>query len=313
MKNTIVVVGSSNADMVVKTSRLPRPGETVLGGEFFQAPGGKGANQAVSAARAGGKVVFIARVGRDALGDRLIEGYEKDGINVGLVTRSGDKPSGVALIMVGGNGENSIAVAAGANSELAPEHIEKAGDVFSSALVLLVQLEIPLDTVETAVRMAAENGAMVILNPAPARELGEEILSKVDVITPNRSETKALTGIDIDSGRDLPRAADVLIGKGVKRVVITLGAEGAYLKEADYEGPLPGYEVEAVDATAAGDVFNGALAAALTKGKPFKMAVEFANAAAAISVQKLGAQTSIPYKRAIDDFIKTRGKPRISL
>lgn len=307
MKKKIVVIGSSNTDMIVKTPTLPRPGETVLGGRFSQAAGGKGANQAVAAARAGGEVVFIGCVGRDQLGDQAIEGFKKDGIDVGYVTRSPEQPSGVALILVDDKGENCIAVAPGANSELTPAHIEQAKGVFASAGAALIQLEIPLETVEAAVNIAADARARVILNPAPACPLDGRILGKVDIITPNRSEAGLLTGVEISDEESLREAARALIDAGVKTVVITLGPEGAYISGPEHEGMAPGFRADPVDTTAAGDTFNGALALALVEGRPLFEAMRFAGAAAALSVGKMGAQPSIPFRRDIEEFLQGKG------
>jgi len=307
MRNRIIVVGSSNTDMIVKTPRLPRPGETVLGGEFAQAAGGKGANQAVAAARAGGSVSFIGCVGKDLLGDQSIAGLEKDGIDTNLVMRIPDKPSGVALILVDENGENSIAVAPGANQDLSAGHIEKSGDMFRSSSIALIQLEIPLETVETAARIASENDALVILNPAPARMIGDGLLETVDIITPNRTEAEILTGMGISNEDSLKNASSILRGRGAGTVIITLGAEGAYISGPDYEGVAPGFKTEAVDTTAAGDTFNGALAVALTLGKTIDEAARFANAAAAISVGKMSAQPSIPRRDEIEELMSVKG------
>ena len=303
MGKKIVVIGSSNTDMIIKVPWLPKPGETILGGKFFTAAGGKGANQAVGAARAGGDVIFLARIGDDMFGQKAKEGFIKDKINVDYVLTDESEPSGVALILVAEDGENIIAVAGGANSSLSPSDIQKQSDVISSADILLGQLETPLETIHKAVSIASADGVKVILNPAPAQELSDDILGKITILTPNESEAQLLTGIKVDSAEDAAKAADVLMGKGVQIVLLTMGARGAYIATAEFKELIPGFKVKAVDATAAGDVFNGALAVAIAQNKPVREAVSFANAAAALSVTKLGAQPSAPTKEQIDKFM----------
>lgn len=300
----IVVIGSSNTDMIVKTSHIPRPGETVLGGRFSTAAGGKGANQAVSAARAGGKVVFLARVGEDLFGRQAVEGFRKDGINVDYIVVDKETPSGVALIFVDEKGENSIAVAPGANANLSPMDIESARDVITSASCVLMQLEIPLETVKTAAEIAASNDVPVILNPAPARRLDDALLGLISLITPNETEAEMLSGVPITSASEAEKAADVLHDLGVKTVIITRGLHGVYVSAPEFRGALPGFVVKAVDSTAAGDVFNGVLAAVLAERMTLMDAVGFAQAAAALSVTKLGAQTSAPHRKEIEAFLR---------
>jgi ribokinase len=304
MGKKIVVVGSSNTDMIIKVPWLPKPGETILGGKFFTAAGGKGANQAVGAARAGGDVIFLARIGDDMFGQKAKEGFIKDNINVDYVLTDESEPSGVALILVAPDGENVIAVAGGANSCLSPSDVEKQSDVISSADILLGQLETPLETIHKAVSIASAGGVKVILNPAPAQKLSDDLLGKISILTPNESEAQLLTGIKVDSDEDAAKAADVLMGKGVQIVLLTMGSKGAYIATAEFKELIPGFKVKAVDATAAGDVFNGALAVAIAQNKPIREAVSFANAAAALSVTKLGAQPSAPMKEQIDKFLK---------
>ncbi len=295
----IVVVGSSNTDMVVKVPRMPRPGETVLGGTFFMAAGGKGANQAVAAARAGGAVTFVACVGEDAFGEQAVQGFRVDGIDTEYVFKVEEAPSGVALIMVDEGGENSIAVASGANALLRPHHIEQAAAAIVAADVLLVQLETPVETVQAAVTLAASHGTRVILNPAPARALGDEILQHVSVVTPNRSEAELLTGLTLDHPSRLDDVASALFARGVDVVFVTLGGEGFYLATSDRRERIPAFEVQAEDTTAAGDVFNGALAVALSEAMPLRDAARFASAAAALSVTRRGAQPSAPHRDEI--------------
>lgn len=299
----IIVVGSSNTDMIVKVPRIPTPGETILGGEFMTAPGGKGANQAVAAARAGGLVTFIANTGNDTLGEEAIEGFNKEGINTDYIFVDDDNPSGVALIFVGEVGENSIAVASGANGTLTPSKIKEIEDVIAGGDILLIQLETPLDTIEEAIRIANKNGVTVILNPAPAQSLSDDLLKKIDILTPNQSEAELLTGIEVTNEKTAKKAAGHLLSKGVKTVIVTLGSEGAFVMNKDFQKTIPGYKVDAKDATAAGDTFNGALAVGLSEGKSIEEAVQWSHAAAAISVTRMGAQPSIPNKKEIDNFV----------
>jgi ribokinase len=301
----IIVVGSSNTDMIIKAERIPHPGETVLGGAFQMAAGGKGANQAVAAARAGGHVTFIARVGNDDFGRAAIAGFRREGIDIKYVLKTSQAASGIALIMVDRRGENSIAVAPGANARLSQDNVRKATRAFRAGDILLVQLETPIDTVRAAVRAARGRGLRVILNPAPARELNDALLANVDILTPNETEAELLTGTKIRTKHDMARAARTLRDRGVGSVLITLGARGAFLSDGKADRLLPGFKVKAVDTTAAGDVFNGALAVALAEGRTLKAAARFANAAAAISVTRLGAQPSAPRRIEIERFLGT--------
>ena len=303
---SILVVGSSNTDMIIKLDRIPRPGETILGGEFVTAPGGKGANQAVGAARAGGKVTFIARVGRDMFGEQAVAGFRKDGINVDYIVRDAASPSGVALIFVAKDGENSIAVASGANGKLAPGDVKQAAAQFSKAAVLVMQLETPLATVQAAADLAARAGVRVILNPAPARPLPDRLLRRISILTPNETEAELLTGIKVADAASAARAAAKLRARGVATVIITLGARGAFVAGEGGAQLVPGFKVRAVDTTAAGDIFNGALAVALAEEQPLPDAIRFANAAAAISVTRLGAQPSAPTRKEINRFLALR-------
>ena len=295
----VVVVGSSNTDMILRVAHVPRPGETLLGGEFSTAAGGKGANQAVAAARAGGRVAFVARIGLDSLGDEAVAGFRREGIGVSHVVRDPSRPSGVALIFVGGDGENSIGVAGGANQRLSPADVNAARRSIAKARVLLVQLETPLRTVEAAARLASRAGVPVILNPAPAQHLPDRLLRNVSVLTPNETEASLLTGIRVKDAASAARAARALKARGVGTVIVTLGAKGALVAGADGERWVRGFKVKAVDTTAAGDVFSGALAVRLAEGRPLADAVRFAHAAAAISVTRAGAQPSIPARREI--------------
>lgn len=300
----IVVAGSSNTDMIIKAPRIPKPGETILGGEFATAAGGKGANQAVAAARAGGNVTFIACVGDDMFGKQALSSFQTDKINIEYIKIVKDVPSGVALIFVDEKGENSIAVAPGANAKLTPQDIHKATSAFKNADVFVAQLEIPIETVKEAIMLAHKMNIPTILNPAPAQPLSDELLKHVSIITPNTSETELLTGIHVDSEQSAKKAANFLMAKGIKTVLITMGTKGSFIATHDFNVMVPSFKVKAVDTTAAGDVYNGAFAVALAKGKELPDAVTFASAAAALSVTKLGAQPSAPYEKEIMDFLQ---------
>ncbi len=306
----ILVVGSSNTDLIIKVPEIPRPGETLLGGEFTTVPGGKGANQAVAASRAGGEVIFITSVGDDPYGEEAVRGYQLDNIDTHNVKVCRNTPSGVALITVSARGENSIAVASGANAKLEPQDLEDAEEAFDEATVMLVQLETPMGTVGKAVELCRDLETTVILNPAPAAVIPDEILAATDIITPNETEAEKLTGITVTDEEEAEKAAEVLHEKGVPTVIITMGAAGAFLshKPAGMKKMVRGFRVNAEDSTAAGDVFNGQLAVALTEGKNLEEAVLLANAAAALSVQKLGAQSSIPRREETDYFLEEQLK-----
>jgi len=304
MTKKIVIVGSSNTDMIIQLKEIPKPGETVIGGKFSIAAGGKGANQAIAAVRAGGDVTFISRIGKDMFGDSSLKSFAEDGLNVEKIIRDPAEPSGVALIFVDAKGENTIAVASGANANLSSSDISNKHDVISGADILLMQLEIPIATIEAAAQIAVENDVKIILNPAPAQHLNENLLKKISIITPNETEAEMITGVPVKNGDDAERAAKILIDKGVGIVIITLGAKGAFVFSNTFKGIVSSYKVKAVDTTAAGDVFNGALAVALSENKNIKEAVRFANAAAALSVTKLGAQPSVPYKEEICNLLE---------
>jgi len=290
----IVVIGSTNTDMVVKAARIPAPGETILGGRFLMNPGGKGANQAVAVARLGGDVTFVAKVGDDLFGREAKALFAKEGIRTDHVLTDADEPSGVALIMVDAKGENCISVASGANGTLSAADIGATRSVIEGAGVLLMQLETPVETVLCAAQWAAAKGVPVILNPAPARALPDELFACLSLITPNEGEAELMTGVKVTDEATAQAAAAVLCAKGVGSVVVTMGSKGAFVY-ADGQGVLvPAVKVKAVDTTAAGDVFNGALAVALTEGQVLAEAVRFAAKAASISVTRLGAQASAP-------------------
>ena len=295
----IVVVGSSNTDMVVRTSHLPRPGETVLGGVFAMMAGGKGANQAVAAARLGGQVTFIARLGNDVFGDNAVCGFDAEGIDTRFIVRDPEAPSGVALIGVDeGTGENSIIVASGANANLSVADIEAAREVIEGAAVVVCQLETPLATVAAALQIARAAGVTTLLNPAPALPLPSDLWRMVSVLTPNETEAAALTG---KGGATPPQWVNALLELGTSAVVVTLGARGALVATNSQERLVQSFTPERiVDTTAAGDCFNGAIAVSLAEGHPLTAAVAFANAAASISVETSGAQPSLPRRPETD-------------
>jgi ribokinase len=297
--NRILVIGSSNTDMVIKTEKMPAPGETILGGTFLMNPGGKGANQAVAAARLGGKVTFITKRGNDLFGNQAVGLFMREGIDTQYIVKDMVLPSGVALITVDAAGENSIVVAPGSNGNLLPDDIPLKILKPGKYSLLLLQLEIPVKTVEYAVQKAAECDIKVILNPAPATTLPDDLYKHIWLITPNETEAEILTGIRVHDVPSADDAAEAFKKKGVQNVIITLGSAGAYVKADKFTGMIPAIKVDAVDTTAAGDVFNGALAVAIAEGNDLEEAVQFANKAAAISVTRLGAQASAPYRNEI--------------
>lgn len=295
----IVVAGSSNMDMVVKTSHIPAPGETVLSGSFFMNPGGKGANQAVAAARLGGSTSFISKLGNDPFGHQFSQLLAAEGIDTSHVTVSPHRPTGVALITVDERGENSIVVAPGANASLHINDIKAAHAVISDADILLLQLEIPLDTVTHAALYAAQQQVKVILNPAPALALPNHLLRCISILTPNTTEAALIAGIPVSNRTDAEKAAKIICAKGVQQVIVTMGADGVIICEEKNCSWIPAAKVTPVDSTAAGDVFNGALSVALCEGKNLHTAARFACDAAAISVTRWGAQSSIPYRHEL--------------
>ncbi|MBC8871943.1 MAG: ribokinase [Planctomycetes bacterium] len=292
----IVVVGSSNTDMVVKSDRLPAAGETVTGGQFVMAPGGKGANQAVAAARLGAEVTFVAKVGADMFGDQAVEGYKQDGILTDLILRDSELHTGVALILVDGAGENLISVASGANHALTPGDLDTAVERIRSASVLMLQLECPLDTVTHAAQIAAEAGVAVVFDPAPAPDgpLDAELLRNITFLTPNETEATRLTGVQVTDENSAQAAAERLLAAGASHVIVTLGSKGALVAGPGESILVSGHTVEAADSTAAGDAFNGGLAAGLAGGMSLPDAVAQANRVGALSVTRLGAQPSLP-------------------
>jgi len=300
---TIAVVGSSNMDLVVKSKRIPATGETILGGDFIMAPGGKGANQAVAAAKLGAQVFFIAKLGDDIFGLQSLNNFKKEGVNTKYVLQTKDAPSGVALIMVDDEGNNVIVVAPGANNKLSPEDVKEAESDIALSGALVAQLEVPIETIEFAAGLANKSNVPFILDPAPAQELSEQLLKMVDVLTPNETEARILTGIEVKDRDSANAAAQKLLECGVKNVILTMGASG-YLTVSD-EGTefVEARKVTAVDSTAAGDAFTGSLAVGLAKGQTLSEAALFANNVAAVSVTRMGAQPSMPTVEEIDKFI----------
>ena len=295
----ILVVGSSNTDMVIKTQNFPAPGETILGGRFLMNAGGKGANQAVAAARLGGMVTFVGKIGNDIFGKQAIQQLEDEGINVDFVTVDPENPSGVALITVDRSGENSIVVAPGSNGTLSPADFNEAKAELDESEFILMQLEIPIPTVEHIARISVEKMKKVILNPAPAAKLSDELLKNLYLITPNETEAELLTGIKVIDEQTALKAATILNEKGIEIVIITMGSAGAFLLANGKSEIISAPKVEAVDTTAAGDTFNGALVVALSEGKTIQESIAFANKAASISVTRVGAQSSVPFRKEI--------------
>ena len=301
----IVVIGSVNTDMVVRSSRIPSPGQTLMGHSFMTTGGGKGANQAVAAARLGGDVSLIARIGSDAFGKMAVENFKKEKISTENIYTDSDAPSGVAFIVVDDSGENVIVVAPGANAKLSEKDIQDAEEVIKTAGIILFQLEIPVLTVAEGIRLAKKHKRMVMLNPAPAASIPAEILHAVDIITPNQTEALTLTAIAVNDAVTAQQACDVLHGMGILTVVITMGEQGAYISSDSYKGLVAGFTAGAVvDTVAAGDTFCGGLAIAIAEGKTLQHAVQFANAAAALSVTKTGAQASIPVRAEVINLLR---------
>lgn len=313
----IIVIGSSNTDMVVKSQSLPKPGETILGGTFLMNAGGKGANQAVAAARLGGDVTLVAKVGNDIFGRQSIEGFKKENINTDFVFVDTAAPSGTALIMVNEEGENCIVVAPGANARLLQADIEQVKNL-AEAEIILMQLEIPMETIVAVAKMANTNHQKVIINPAPAQKMGDELLNGLFLITPNETEATLLTGIKVEDQATASLAAEIFLSKGVQNVVITLGKQGAYFQNEKLKLMVAAPMVKALDTTAAGDTFSGAIAVALTEVMDpiaigWEKAIQFAIEAASISVTRLGAQSSVPYRNEISSTLIVTSKPAICL
>ena len=291
-------------DLVVKAPRIPAVGETILGEDFIMTPGGKGANQAVAAAKLGAEVYFIAKLGDDVFAEQSLNNFKKETVNTKYVIQTNEAPSGVALITVDDAGNNVIVVAPGANQRLSPDDVREAESDISSSGALAAQLEVPLETVECAAQLANNSGVPFILDPAPAQKLSLEHLKMVDVLTPNETEAQILTGIEVTDEDSARTAAKKLLENGVKSVILTMGAKGFLLADNDRMEFVPGVKVDAVDATAAGDAFTGSLAVGLAQGKTLADAALFANYVAALSVTKMGAQSSMPTREAVESFMK---------
>lgn len=303
-KPRIVVIGSSNMDLAVKAARIPAVGETILGGDFMMTPGGKGANQAVAAAKLGAEVYLVAKLGEDVFGEQSLKNFIKEGISTEYITRSRKTPSGVALITVDQAGDNVIVVAPGANNELSAGDVEDARSPIASAGALVAQLEVPLETVEFAARLAKSCGVTFVLDPAPAQKLSAEFLTMVDVLTPNETEAQILTAIEVTDEDSARTAARSLLESGAGAVILTMGAKG-YLLATGHEAEfVQAIAVDAVDATAAGDAFTGSLAVGLARGDTLADAAYFANHVAALSVTRMGAQSSMPSVEEVEDFIR---------
>jgi ribokinase len=304
MNTKIVVIGSSNVDLIMKMDRLPEKGETVTDAVFMQVYGGKGANQAVAAARAGGNVAFVNCVGEDAYTPQMVQNYKNDGIDTSFVFNEQGIASGHALIMIGGNGENVISVAPGANYSLTPQRIDEAHPVIDEAAMIVMQYEIPEETIKYVIDLANRKKITVMWNCAPARAFDASYIPKINILVLNEVEAGFLAGMPVENQKDAEKAADILIAKGVEKVIITLGSQGAFVVTKNEKVSVPSYKVEAVDTTAAGDTFCGSFAVALVEGKSLKEALQFASAAAAISVTRMGAQPSAPTRAEIDGFLK---------
>ena len=301
-QHTILVIGSSNTDMVIKTTHLPRPGETVLGGTFLMNPGGKGANQAVTVARLGGHISFICKTGNDIFGRQAQQLFREEGIDTSYLFTDPEAPSGVALITVDEQAENCIVVASGANAKLMPHDLAQAEEAVDQAEWILMQLEIPLETVEFVAETAYRKEKKIILNPAPGRPLAPALLRNLYAITPNETEAEVISGVKVTNLSSAMEAARVIHEMGVTWVIITLGSKGALIYGDTLKEVIPAFPVQAVDTTAAGDVFNGAFTVALSEGKTLKEATLFACKASAISVTRIGAQSSVPYRTEVDVF-----------
>ncbi|WP_434361589.1 ribokinase [Parasalinivibrio latis] len=299
----LVVLGSVNADHVLQVPHFPRPGETLQGHSYSIIPGGKGANQAVAAARMEADIAFIACVGNDDFGRSMRKAFCGMGMDTDGVLIDDDKPTGIAMIQVSATGENSICISPEANACLTTERIQPHFAKIRQADTLLMQLESPIDTVIAAAKVASEAGTKVLLNPAPAQPLTDDFLALVDIITPNETEAEVLTGIAVTDDATATKAAQALHGKGIDTVLITLGKQGVWLSEKGNGRRISGFPVTATDTTAAGDTFNGAFVTALQEGKSMEEAVRFGNAAAAISVTRFGAQTSIPSREDVEAFL----------
>ncbi|MDX1283543.1 MAG: ribokinase [Draconibacterium sp.] len=303
MKNKIVVIGSSNVDLLMKMDHLPEKGETVTNAEFFQVYGGKGANQAVAAARAGGNVAFVNCVGEDAYTPQMVQNYKDEGIDTRFVFKEKGLASGHALIMIGDQGNNYLSVAPGANYKLTPEKIDEALPVIEEAELIVMQYEVEEATIKYVIDLANKKNIPVLWNMAPARAFDLSYIPKINILVLNEVEAGFLAEMPVESEEEAEKAANNLVSKGVEKVIITLGAKGAFVVTKDEKVSVPSFKVDAVDTTAAGDTFCGSFAVALVEGKTLKESLQFASAAAAISVTRMGAQPSAPSRDEIDAFL----------
>ncbi|URL02699.1 ribokinase [Avibacterium sp. 20-126] len=303
---TLTVLGSVNVDHLIQVAHFPQPGETLLGHHYQLVYGGKGANQAVAATRLGAKVNFIACIGNDDVGRQIKQAFIQQGMNTEAISSIDGESTGIAMIQVAESGENSIVISAGANAHLTAQRVQSFTHIIQQSDALLMQLETPLEGICYAAKLAKTQGKQVILNPAPAQPLSDELLSQLTMITPNETEAEILTGINVVDYQSAVKAAQIFHQKGVEIVLITLGARGVFVSHQQQQEIIQGFSVQAKDTTAAGDTFNGALITALLEGKTLNEAIHFAQAAAAISVTRLGAQTSIPTRQETDDFLAER-------
>jgi len=303
----IIVVGSANMDLVVKAQRAPRRGETLSGGEFGMVPGGKGANQAVACARLGAETHFVGRIGAGAFGETLRQGYEREGLRIEHLTTDPDAPTGIAMIIVDADGDNSIVVAPGANQHCVPADLEALEPLLADAAALVLQLEIPLETVRAALEMGRAHGVTTILDAGPAKRLPTEVFELVDVISPNETEAEALLGADISDVESATAGARRFLQMGARAAVLKLGAWGAVVATPDDVSRVRAHEVETVDTTAAGDAFTAAMAVALAEGRSLNEAVEIAVCAGALAVTVFGAQPSLPTREKLAEFCQERG------
>lgn len=300
MKGKILVIGSTNTDMTAFCSKMPAPGETVLGNDFVMGPGGKGANQAVAAKRLGGDVKFICKVGDDIFGENTKRHFSDEGLDTSGVMIS-KKPSGVALITVDKSAENCIVVASGANNDYTPEDIRTCKEAIEACDILLMQLEIPVPAVVEAARIAHEAGKTVVLNPAPALDLPEEIFKYISLFIPNENELEKYSGLPVSDEASAAQAAGALMSRGVGNIIVTMGSKGSLICREDQASFVAARKVEAVDTTGAGDCYCGALCVALAEGETLEVAAEFATKASALAVQRPGAQNAMPYRKEIVD------------
>ncbi len=306
---TVLVVGSLNMDLVARSPQLPRPGETITGHDFLMIPGGKGANQAVAVARWGVPTTMLGRLGSDSFGEALIDALKDSGVQCDRILNDPETHSGVAMIAVDDQAENHIIVIPGANGRVSPSDLDRVEDLWSTVSIALLQLEIPLDAVTATAQVAKERGAQVILDPAPAPDaLPDNLYALIDILTPNQVEAEKLTGMAIQDEKTALHAAKILQNRGVKTVIIKLGAQGSFCLTQSRSFLSPAFSVQAIDTVAAGDAFNGGLAAALVSGKDLEDAIAQATATAALSVTRSGAQTSMPTQSEVEEFIKTIGK-----